>query len=232
MYAQDPVNHILSSSVLETPLLACVFPTFRYEAKLPAEDYHDPDDPWSLEIPWVKQEQQAEEAQQVAEEKEICKDEQDMETEEGDCIVMKMDEVTTIEAVNEAEVTEEELPTMETNVAESLSVSEPGDHAAPGPASPDMTSNEAEGKDHVTQESHVDEENINLDTPLVDAVGGGEDVSLACDSQAGGAHPIPEQEVGDVLREDPVDTQHEVLRDDQTLGDKTQTSVSFDLVLR
>jgi hypothetical protein len=236
---QNSGSQNLLSSVIETPLLASVFPTVRYEAKLPVEDYHDPDDPWSLEIPWAKQEHQGEEAQQLEREKETCKDERNEEAEEGENIAMKIDEEMRIEAVNEAVATEEELPKTVLNVAQSLSVPEPGESTGfenPAEVPGLVSSNEPGGKDYDNPESHVDQEIINAvgetGISLVDAVNGGENTSLACASQAGGAHPKPGQEVGDVLKDDPVETQHEVLRDEQTLGDKTQTSVSFDLVLR
>lgn len=243
--AQNSGSQNLPSSMTETPLLASVFPTVRYEAKLPVEDYHDPDDPWSLEIPWAKQENQ-EEAQQLEREKETCKDERNEEAEEGETIVMKMDVGMRIESMNEAAATEEELPKKVLNAAQSLSVPEPGEFTGfensgdvPGPVSSNINLNEARGKDYDNPESHMDQETINAiadtGTSLVDAVDGGENISLACASQAGGGQPKPladGQEVGDVLKEDPVESQHEVLRDEQTLGDKTQTSVSFDLVLR
>lgn len=231
----------LFSSIVDTPLLASVFPTVRYEAKLPVEDYHDPDDPWSLEIPWAKQEQQREEAQKLEREKVTREDEREGVAEEGE----EMDVGMSIEAVNETAATEEELPTKVLNAAQSSSVPEPGEFTGvensavvPAPVSSNMNLDEAGEKQSDNPGPHMDQETINAigDTGIsrVDAVDGGENISLACASPAGGAHPRPladGEEVGDVLKEDPMET-HEVLRDEQTLDDKSQTSVSFDLVLR
>ncbi|KAG0557150.1 hypothetical protein KC19_11G106100 [Ceratodon purpureus] len=97
-------------SMVETPLLASAFPTVRYEAKLPAEDYHDPDDPWSLEIPWAKQEHEEEKAQQVEKAKETFKDERDEEAMEAEDCDVKMHVEERIEAVSEAAAAGEELP--------------------------------------------------------------------------------------------------------------------------
>jgi len=248
MSAQNSESQIFSSSVIETPLVASVFPTVRYEAKLPIEDYHDPDDPWSLEIPWSKQEHQGDEPQQLERVKETIQDERNEEAEDDENIVMKTDVVTRIEAVNEAAAMEEEQPMTLSNAAQPLSVTEPGGCIGfeasgddPGPVSSNVDLKEAGGKDHDNPGPHADQETINAvgdaNTSLVDAVNEGENISLAYTSQTGGAHPEPladGQEVGNVLKEGPVETrtQHEVLHDERALSDKTPTIVSFGLVLR
>lgn len=248
MSAQNSESQIFSSSVIETPLVASVFPTVRYEAKLPVEDYPDPDDPWSLEIPWSKQEHRGEEQQQLEREKETSPDERNEEAEDGENIVMKTDVVTRIEAVNEPAAMEEEQPITLSNATQPSSVTDPGRYIGfetsgddPGPVPSNMGLKEAGGKDHDNPGPHADQETVNAvgdaSTSLVDAVDEVENISLACRSQTGGVHSEPlanGQEVGNVMNEGPVETrtQHEVLHDERALSDKTPTSVSFGLVLR
>lgn len=190
-------------SMVETPLLASAFPTVRYEAKLPAEDYHDPDDPWSLEIPWAKQEHEEEKAQQLEKEKETCDDERNGEAMEGEDSEVKMHVGERIEAVSEAAVAREELPLAVPEPAEVTGFENSGGIC--GPVFSDNTLNAAGGKDSDISGSRMDLTTINTavdtSTSLIDG-----------------------QEVCDVLKKNHVDIEHEV----SLMSDKTAevTSIS------
>lgn len=181
---QNPGTPNSSFSMVETPLLASAFPTVRYEAKLPAEDYHDPDDPWSLEIPWAKQEHEKERAQQLEKEK---KDERDEEAVEGEDCEVKREGRERTEAVNEAAATGEELAVPEP--AELTEFENSG--SVCGPVSSDEVLNATGRKDCDMPGSHLNQETINtvLDT---------------------GTSLVDGQEVGEVLKENHVDIEHEV----------------------
>ena len=186
--------------MVEPPLLASAFPTVRYEAKLPAEDCHDPDDPWSLEIPWVKQEHEEEKAQQLEREKETCKDERNGEAVEGED---RMDVRERTESVSEAAATGEELPLTVPEPAEATGFDNSG--GISGPVSSDDNLNAAGGMDCDVPRSQMDQNTmdtvVETGTSLVDG-----------------------QEVADVLKENHVDIDHEV----SIMPDKTVevTSIS------
>ena len=187
-------------SMVETPLLASAFPTVRYEAKLPAEDYHDPDDPWSLEIPWEKQKHEEEKAQRLEREKETSKGEKDGKAVVGEDDEVKMEGVERREPVDEVAAIGEEQP---------LTVPEPAELTGFGisggicePLSSDNSLSAARGKDSIVPGSHVDQETINT---VVDT-----------------GTSLVDDQVSYVLKENHVDIEHHV----SIMPDKIVTSIS------
>lgn len=224
----------ITNSMVEAPLLASAFPTVRYKAKLPVEDFNDPDDPWSLEIPWRKEEDREVISQQ--QEREMCRDERSGETNEGEKHEIKVDGMKRTELVNEAIITREQSPKKISQLAE-VGVSEAAELSRSKfsggickQISSENNLNAAAVKESDSPPSYKDQKTVNAveatSTSLANAVQA-EGIGLRTDNQ----------ELSDVLNENPADTRYEAcIKADKTVEvtsiPATQNSLNSNTVIK